>query len=99
MRFLRDQGTERVKSPTLELAQPENERELAGRARLRVERRVQHPSLVELLHGQIVGLATFTLSNQGGDFVHAVTDLRSEEHTSELQSQFHLVCRLLLEKK
>src|SRR5689334_24554125 len=27
------------------------------------------------------------------------TVLRSEEHTSELQSQFHLVCRLLLEKK
>src|SRR5689334_23909296 len=25
--------------------------------------------------------------------------VRSEEHTSELQSQFHLVCRLLLEKK
>src|SRR2546430_5387573 len=28
-----------------------------------------------------------------------VTDLRSEEHTSELQSQSNLVCRLLLEKK
>src|SRR6201985_3977747 len=28
-----------------------------------------------------------------------VSPLRSEEHTSELQSQFHLVCRLLLEKK
>src|SRR5689334_23976258 len=28
-----------------------------------------------------------------------VADARSEEHTSELQSQFHLVCRLLLEKK
>src|SRR5689334_23632270 len=27
------------------------------------------------------------------------TTTRSEEHTSELQSQFHLVCRLLLEKK
>src|SRR5689334_24669432 len=27
------------------------------------------------------------------------THRRSEEHTSELQSQFHLVCRLLLEKK
>src|SRR5438309_8073381 len=27
------------------------------------------------------------------------TVARSEEHTSELQSQFHLVCRLLLEKK
>src|SRR2546429_3817767 len=26
-------------------------------------------------------------------------DQRSEEHTSELQSRLHLVCRLLLEKK
>src|SRR5689334_23456702 len=35
-------------------------------------------------------------------FGRTVGDLargRSEEHTSELQSQFHLVCRLLLEKK
>src|SRR5689334_24541226 len=31
--------------------------------------------------------------------VATASDLRSEEHTSELQSQFHLVCRLLLEKK
>src|SRR5205085_11445429 len=29
----------------------------------------------------------------------AVTESRSEEHTSELQSQSNLVCRLLLEKK
>src|SRR2546422_8518515 len=29
----------------------------------------------------------------------AVFCLRSEEHTSELQSRLHLVCRLLLEKK
>src|SRR5690554_5892251 len=28
-----------------------------------------------------------------------VLDIRSEEHTSELQSRPHLVCRLLLEKK
>src|SRR5689334_24321926 len=28
-----------------------------------------------------------------------VLTLRSEEHTSELQSQFHIVCRLLLAKK
>src|SRR5689334_24348488 len=28
-----------------------------------------------------------------------ISKQRSEEHTSELQSQFHLVCRLLLEKK
>src|SRR5688572_32327463 len=29
----------------------------------------------------------------------AVATMRSEEHTSELQSQSNLVCRLLLEKK
>src|SRR2546422_2641463 len=29
----------------------------------------------------------------------AYLDVRSEEHTSELQSRLHLVCRLLLEKK
>src|SRR2546430_6943584 len=29
----------------------------------------------------------------------AIADQRSEEHTSELQSQSNLVCRLLLEKK
>src|SRR2546422_8190699 len=28
-----------------------------------------------------------------------LANLRSEEHTSELQSRLHLVCRLLLEKK
>src|SRR5438552_8869718 len=31
--------------------------------------------------------------------VSAMTTSRSEEHTSELQSPEHLVCRLLLEKK
>src|SRR5690625_6025580 len=33
------------------------------------------------------------------DTVVAAGDERSEEHTSELQSRGHLVCRLLLEKK
>src|SRR2546427_5922437 len=33
------------------------------------------------------------------DVVHIRCKLRSEEHTSELQSQSNLVCRLLLEKK
>src|SRR2546422_4840681 len=31
--------------------------------------------------------------------LEAVELMRSEEHTSELQSRLHLVCRLLLEKK
>src|SRR2546430_16132770 len=35
-----------------------------------------------------------------GDMVPVITGIaRSEEHTSELQSQSNLVCRLLLEKK
>src|SRR5437868_11199158 len=37
---------------------------------------------------------TDTLLNQ-----FEIDDARSEEHTSELQSRFDLVCRLLLEKK
>src|SRR2546422_7071715 len=31
--------------------------------------------------------------------ISALNSSRSEEHTSELQSRLHLVCRLLLEKK
>src|SRR3989449_10735599 len=40
--------------------------------------------------------------NQNEKLVNALyeaRDQRSEEHTSELQSRLHLVCRLLLEKK
>src|SRR5690348_18091723 len=36
---------------------------------------------------------------QGARPERAASRLRSEEHTSELQSPVHLVCRLLLEKK
>src|SRR2546430_8092934 len=35
----------------------------------------------------------------GVSLAQANDDIRSEEHTSELQSQSNLVCRLLLEKK
>src|SRR6266436_4118269 len=36
---------------------------------------------------------------QSGNYGGAAESVRSEEHTSELQSRLHLVCRLLLEKK
>src|SRR3712207_7557435 len=41
------------------------------------------------------------LAEEGADAVFhpAVGEVRSEEHTSELQSRQYLVCRLLLEKK
>src|SRR2546429_4934037 len=44
-----------------------------------------------------VSLATPRLDPAVG--VAEQADHRSEEHTSELQSRLHLVCRLLLEKK
>src|SRR2546422_7147389 len=34
-----------------------------------------------------------------GIVLESRVEIRSEEHTSELQSRLHLVCRLLLEKK
>src|SRR5690625_5689825 len=34
-----------------------------------------------------------------GEDINRSREIRSEEHTSELQSRGHLVCRLLLEKK
>src|SRR2546422_7923299 len=47
---------------------------------------------------------TFFMKKLGMDYPTAVREVarrvgRSEEHTSELQSRLHLVCRLLLEKK
>src|SRR3712207_8380198 len=45
------------------------------------------------------GLAHLALGGPRQERVDAVDDVRSEEHTSELQSRQYLVCRLLLEKK
>src|SRR3989449_6741206 len=42
-----------------------------------------------------IGLAQTLVATYNGSLLHT----RSEEHTSELQSRLHLVCRLLLEKK
>src|ERR1041385_9550571 len=42
------------------------------------------------------GTAPASGTGSRGKYVH---EYRSEEHTSELQSRLHLVCRLLLEKK
>src|SRR5690242_10467978 len=44
---------------------------------------------------EIVG-QLYNFEDKGG---RAISKLRSEEHTSELQSHVNLVCRLLLEKK
>src|SRR5690625_5927264 len=71
------------------------------------------PALLEFANGLFTareGLAMpeepvhdFAVALADPDLVAAATDAgvlgRSEEHTSELQSRGHLVCRLLLEKK
>src|SRR5437899_12212673 len=44
-------------------------------------------------------LELLVLGAEAAVFGGAAADRRSEEHTSELQSLRHLVCRLLLEKK
>src|SRR5256885_8824155 len=47
-----------------------------------------------------VGAASLQKANGGfGILLGGVPGVRSEEHTSELQSPCNLVCRLLLEKK
>src|SRR5687768_18005070 len=65
-------------------------------ARLRVERRNTPPAppAAEELAGE-------RRAERAVRKRRAVADgaVRSEEHTSELQSRLHLVCRLLLEKK
>src|SRR5689334_24811446 len=47
--------------------------------------------------GQKLSSSPMRLMRPAGSLISSAQ--RSEEHTSELQSQFHLVCRLLLEKK
>src|SRR2546422_1590593 len=42
---------------------------------------------------------TATDCKESNEKIEALWKQRSEEHTSELQSRLHLVCRLLLEKK
>src|SRR2546430_7937774 len=46
-----------------------------------------------------VGLVGCTEAPKPSPIMLADPGMRSEEHTSELQSQSNLVCRLLLEKK
>src|SRR2546429_7318309 len=54
--------------------------------------------LVRDLHPAEVPIQRLILRRELDRVGHLV-ELRSEEHTSELQSRLHLVCRLLLEKK
>src|SRR6516165_11652855 len=56
---------------------------------------------VEVIKGDLLDASSLRLPFEGTYGAFVVTNFwdRSEEHTSELQSQSNLVCRLLLEKK
>src|SRR5438309_7147608 len=64
----------------------------------RLEARGERPRVIV---GTSVGAinAAYLAATADQPLERVLADGRSEEHTSELQSQFHLVCRLLLEKK
>src|SRR5699024_11557705 len=51
------------------------------------------------LNVNIYHYANFSNKSQAQSEANYLLKVRSEEHTSELQSRFDLVCRLLLEKK
>src|SRR5688572_32316529 len=57
------------------------------------------PRRYRLFHGLEGGDLTITILTNQQDIASCQHRTRSEEHTSELQSQSNLVCRLLLEKK
>src|SRR2546422_7605103 len=65
---------------------------------LALRQRAEPLDLVYVGYGLLV-VAVVVASYMLGAFGWLPDDPRSEEHTSELQSRLHLVCRLLLEKK
>src|SRR5690625_6490132 len=50
-------------------------------------------------YGDIRAIASLGIKMYAEEEIDELVIVRSEEHTSELQSRGHLVCRLLLEKK
>src|SRR5688572_32385143 len=62
--------------------------------------RIAEPSLLPILLDAYARASRDTVNDAALAAVDAIAaTARSEEHTSELQSQSNLVCRLLLEKK
>src|SRR5690554_7257419 len=86
---LRGEETDLDKNLVEALADP-----LVHLVRNSVDHGVEMPDVREQRGKPRVGTVVLSAEQEGDHIL-----LRSEEHTSELQSRPHLVCRLLLEKK
>src|SRR5690625_1306782 len=79
------------------LGLPDNVQDAVAKVGYTTPSPIQAETIPILMEGRdVVGLAQ---TGTGKTAAFALPVLRSEEHTSELQSRGHLVCRLLLEKK
>src|SRR2546430_7851119 len=87
--FFNDTATTEIYTLSLHDALPICRRAACERSALRRRNRALHPPRRRAGAAQLPNLTE----------ADARRFLRSEEHTSELQSQSNLVCRLLLEKK
>src|SRR5207253_9003383 len=87
----------------LPISGPEDRRHLPGHQAADQEDHEGHP-FIRVAHGPVThGVDEVPVDGQegeqrGDDRRYPPGEYRSEEHTSELQSRGHLVCRLLLEK-
>src|SRR5687768_8102158 len=85
------------KSAEIQPSQDPNRKEVLIISAIQMKERKKQMKVFEILRDsseQVVGLEEFLPDEKKKD-----KSVRSEEHTSELQSRLHLVCRLLLEKK
>src|SRR2546422_3604504 len=77
-----------------------SQRRLAAELHHHSERSLPPHDLEHVLQGERLEVQLVRDVEVGRDGLGVAVDHdRSEEHTSELQSRLHLVCRLLLEKK
>src|SRR3712207_8601375 len=95
--FFNDTATTEIYTLSLHDALPISEdQDLPHRAGDRQDGLAQRP---RGLQHSVCDAAGKVLLEEGERLAHHVPVVRSEEHTSELQSRQYLVCRLLLEKK
>src|SRR2546422_7898610 len=93
--FFNDTATTEIYTLSLHDALPISKPAYPRRVTRLTRRSRRSPRVYYTLAGVFLGLVLSAAWTVGA----AAQVTRSEEHTSELQSRLHLVCRLLLEKK